>query len=214
MQQIEQSFKSAHRSNDAEHDLAVERLRPIPHKTVSDLKVVNSLNERTSDILRDANEIATRLYESKVWHGDMYTPEQKASNIAQAFQLAVSRADHSDMKTFDGYLVTLDANLPDARLVDNIVGDLNFKRETLRDAVLELGALVEAVRDDRPDDVEAHRAAMAVALSDAGYALNADSDWSVREGARLARQPFGPKAFVGVGRLRKIYESYERFGTR
>lgn len=76
----------------------------------------------------------------------------------------MSRADHPEMKSLDGYLVTLAENLPDARLVDNIVGDLNFKRETLRDAVLELGALV-----------------------DAGYALNADSDWSVRECARLAR---------------------------
>lgn len=117
----------------------------------------------------------------------MFTPEQKAKNIAQSFQLAVSRADHPEMKSLDGYLVTVTENLPSARLVGNIVGDLNFKRETLRAAVLELGALVDAVRDGRPDDVEAHRAAMAAALSGMGYALDADSDWSVREGTRLAR---------------------------
>lgn len=187
LRQITQSEQTAQRSNDKERDLAVERLRPIPHKNVADLKTVNALNERTSDILRDANVIATRLYESKAWSGDLFTPEQKAKNIAQAFQLAMLRADHSEMSNLDGYLVTLDASLPEARLVENIVGDLNFKRETLRDAVLELGAMVEAVRDDRTDDVEAHRSAMAAVLADAGYALDEHTDWSVHEGARLAR---------------------------
>jgi hypothetical protein len=145
------------------------------------------MNERTSDMLRDMNEIATRLHQSKAWSGDTFTPEQKAKNIANAFVYAQMRADHPDLKKVDGYLVKIREDVPDNRLVNNVIGDLNFKRQILREATLELGALTEAVKDNQAEKVEFHRQAMEVILKDAGYALNEATDWSVKAGKEMTR---------------------------
>jgi hypothetical protein len=97
------------------------------------------------------------------------------------------RAEHPDLKKVDGYLVRLREDVPDNRLLNNVIADLNFKREILRDATLELGALTEAVKENQPEKVEFHRHAMEGILKDAGYALNATTDWSVKAGKGLVR---------------------------
>lgn len=174
-------------SGKAEYNLALERMRPMPKMGVESIDTITSMNERTSDMLRDMNEIATRLHQSKAWSGDTFTPEQKAKNIAKAFEYAQMRADHPELKKVDGYLVKIREDVPENRLVNNIIGDLNFKREILKDATLELGALAEAVKENQPEKVEFHRQAMEVILKDAGYALNASTDWSVKAGKGLTR---------------------------
>jgi isocitrate lyase len=174
-------------SGTAEYNLAIERIRPMPEMGVESIDTITSMNERTSDMLRDMNEIATRLHQSKAWSGDTFTPEQKAKNIANAFVYAQMRADHPDLKKIDGYLVKIREDVPDNRLVNNVIGDLNFKRQILREATLELGALTEAVKDNQAEKVEFHRQAMEVILKDAGYALNEATDWSVKAGREMTR---------------------------
>jgi isocitrate lyase len=174
-------------SGTAEYNLAIERMRPMPEMGVESIDTITSMNERTSDMLRDMNEIATRLHQSKAWSGDTFTPEQKAKNIANAFVYAQMRADHPDLKKIDGYLVKIREDVPDNRLVNNVIGDLNFKRQILREATLELGALTEAVKDNQAEKVEFHRQAMEVILKDAGYALNEATDWSVKAGREMTR---------------------------
>jgi isocitrate lyase len=174
-------------SGTAEYNLAIERMRPMPEMGVESIDTITSMNERTSDMLRDMNEIATRLHQSKAWSGDTFTPEQKAKNIANAFVYAQMRADHPDLKKIDGYLVKIREDVPDNRLVNNVIGDLNFKRQILREATLELGALTEAVKDNQAEKVEFHRQAMEVILKDAGYALNEATDWSVKAGKEMTR---------------------------
>jgi hypothetical protein len=184
---IVEQTTSPYSSNAKDHALALERMRPMPVISTDDMMTITSLNERTSDILRDAHEIGTRLNESKAWSGDMFTPEQKATNIAQAFKYATMRADHPEMQSFDGSILRLREDLPENQIVNNIIADLNFKRETLRNATLELGALIEAVKEDRQEDVEKHRHMMTVILNDAGYALSDATDWSVTAGKELTR---------------------------
>jgi hypothetical protein len=174
-------------SGTAEYNLALERMRPMPKIGVESIYTITGMNERTSDMLRDMNEIATRLHQSKAWSGDTFTPEQKAKNIANAFVYAQMRADHPDLKKIDGYLVKIREDVPDNRLVNNVIGDLNFKRQILREATLELGALTEAVKDNQAEKVEFHRQAMEVILKDAGYALNEATDWSVKAGKEMTR---------------------------
>jgi isocitrate lyase len=174
-------------SGTAEYNLAIERMRPMPEMGVESIDTITSMNERTSDMLRDMNEIATRFHQSKAWTGDTFTPEQKAKNIANAFVYAQMRADHPDLKKVDGYLVKIREDVPDNRLVNNVIGDLNFKRQILREATLELGALTEAVKDNQAEKVEFHRQAMEVILKDAGYVLNEATDWSVKAGREMTR---------------------------
>jgi hypothetical protein len=187
MAPIVQHSSTPYKSDEKDRALAIERLRPLPATTVSDIGTVNKLNERTRDMLRDANEIATRFHESKAWTGDMFTPEQKAKNIAQAFMLAQMRADHPEEKKLDGYVLKLREDIPENRVVNNIIADVNFKRETLRNATLELGALVEAMKDNRLEDVEKHRFMMETLLKDASYAMNDSTDWSMKAGRELDR---------------------------
>jgi isocitrate lyase len=174
-------------SGTAEYNLAIERMRPMPEMGVESIDTITSMNERTSDMLRDMNEIATRFHQSKAWTGDTFTPEQKAKNIANAFVYAQMRADHPDLKKVDGYLVKIREDVPDNMLVNNVIGDLNFKRQILREATLELGVLTEAVKDNQAEKVEFHRQAMEVILKDAGYALNEATDWSVKAGKEMTR---------------------------
>jgi hypothetical protein len=184
---IVQQSSSPFVSGAAEQRLEIERMRPMPEMTVEKIETIAGMNERTSDMLRDMNEIATRFHQSKAWTGDSFTPEQKAKNVATAFVYAQMRAEHPDLKKVDGYLVKLREDVPDNRLLNNVIADLNFKREILRDATLELGALTEAVKENQPEKVEFHRHAMEGILKDAGYALNATTDWSVKAGKGLVR---------------------------
>ncbi len=174
-------------ASEKDYRLEVERMRPMPEMTVEKVETIASMNERTSDLLRDMNEIATRFHQSKAWTGDSFTPEQKAKNIAMAFVYAQMRADHPDLKNVDGYLVKVREDVPGNQLLNNVIGDLNFKRQILRDATLELGALAEAVKENQPERVEFHRHVMEGILKDAGYALNAATDWSVEAGKELTR---------------------------
>ncbi|MNU37755.1 hypothetical protein D3C71_264130 [compost metagenome] len=174
-------------SSSKDYDLEVERMRPMPEVGVDSMEKITDLNERTSDMLRDMNEIATRFHQSKAWTGDTFTPERKAKNIASAFVYAQMRASHADLRNIDDYVVRLRADVPENRLVNNIIGDLNFKRQILKEATLELGALADAVKDDQPEKVEFHRKAIEVVLKDAGYALNSATDWSVKAGRQLSR---------------------------
>ncbi|NTF17722.1 hypothetical protein G6L37_04865 [Agrobacterium rubi] len=185
--QIKQHTSTPYKSDAVDKALAFERMRPMPNVVVEDISEITKLNERTSDLLRDANEIATRFHESKAWTGEMFTPEQKAKNIGTALQLAHHRADHPELAKLDNYIVALREDLPDNRLLNNITADLNFKRETLRNATLELNAMMIAMKDDRQDDVEKHRFMTETILKDAGYALSARTDWSVEAGHRLSR---------------------------
>lgn len=186
---IVQTHTSALASPLGTYDRAIEHARPMQAVSVSDMKTINGLNARTSDMLRDANEIATRLYDSKAWHGDMFTPEEKAKNIAQAFMLAQLRADSPDLSKLDDYIVNLKADTPDNFLVNNVLGDLNFKREILRDASIELSLLIAAVRENRPDDIETHREAMSYIRKDASYAMDDATDWSLNQSETLLPKP-------------------------
>lgn len=157
------------------------------HSTsIDDLGTINKLNARTSDMLRDTNEIATRLHESKAWSGTMFTPLQKAKNIIQAFVLSQMRADNSDVSKLDNFMVKLKADTPDNWAVNNVIADLNFKREILREATVELSMLVDAVKDDRPADIEEHREAMVKLFKEVGYAMDEKTDWSIALGEKLA----------------------------
>lgn len=183
---VEQS-SSPYKSGSLDEMIAIERMRPMANVVVEDVQQLNKMNERTSSMLRDVNDIATRLYESKAWSGDTFTPEQKAKNIATALKLAQNRAGNPDVQKLDGYIVTLRADVPENRMINNVTADLNFKREILRDASLELNALIGAMKENRQDDVEKHRATTETILKDAGYALNANTDWSLKTGQELAR---------------------------
>ena len=184
---IVQQTSSPYKSDSIDFDLEIERMRPMPNVVVHDINQLNKMNERTSDMLRDVNHIATRFYESRSWTGGTFTPEQKAENIATVLKLVENRADNPEVRKLDGYIVALRADVPENQVINNIVADLNFKRETLRNAALELNALIGAVKDDRPDDVEKHRFMAETILKDAGYALNYGTDWSIEAGRNLAR---------------------------
>lgn len=169
-----------------EQQITAESMRPMPSVNVDDVKTINGMNARTSQQLRDMNQIATRFHESKAWTGDKFTAEQKAKNIAQAFLISSQiRGDSPEFKSLDGYLVKLRADTPDNRKINNVIADVNFKREVLKDATIELERLAQAVRNNNPSEIEAHRASMATILQDAGYALNANTDWSVKLGNEL-----------------------------
>lgn len=167
--------------------IEVERFRDLPMISVDDIEKINKMNERTSDMLRDVNEIATRLYESKAWHGDTFSAERKAKNIGTALQLVQNRADNPDVGSLDGYAVKLRPESAANKRVNDVISDLNFKREVLRNAALEMNALILAVRDNRTDDIEKHRAMTKTLLGDVGYALNSNTDWSVEMGPKLQR---------------------------
>jgi hypothetical protein len=174
-------------STEADRQAEIERIRPMQKIAVEDTIIIANMNERTSDVLRDLNEIATRFHESKAWTGTSFTPAQKAKNIATAFLLANLRADHPELKDRDNFLVKLRADTPDNVVLNNVIADLNHKREVLRDATIELATLAAAVKDDNAEKVEFHRERMVSILQEAEYALHVNTDWSLEKGQELTR---------------------------
>lgn len=178
---------SPYKSDAIDYELAIKRERPIPNVVVDDVGQLNKMYARTTDMLHDFNVIVARFHEARAWTGTSFTPEQKARNLADALELVENRAANPDVRKLDGYIVALRANAPQSQVINNIAADLNVKREALRDAALELNALIDALKDGRQDDVEKHRFMTETILKDAGYALNSGTDWSAEAGTNLAR---------------------------
>lgn len=131
-----------------------------PPKTapVRSMDVVTGLEIRTTDLLNGVGRVA-RGMSSRRAHSDpvMFSPEQRARNIAMSCLVAHSEARRGDLKSYDGYLVEMKSRIPPTRDVLDAVDALNAKRDLLRMATAELGKLIHAVEGNDMSAAEDHR---------------------------------------------------------
>jgi predicted DNA-binding protein YlxM (UPF0122 family) len=116
------------------------------------MNLADSVNDRANDELDAINVIRKAIEEGEGFADPMIKGSAKADAIAAALDLALVPKDMNAAQ-YDNHIFRIASGLPKTLVFNEIVETLNWKRQTVRDAIDVTNQLADAIRVEDPGKV-------------------------------------------------------------